>query len=432
MGSEKGAYFRNYIYYKGNAITKNRFIEQSSSGNTVVFTDRTSGKIWSSTLNPNYSTPDSYSYAASLSSTKYTRCDGNIETITEVIVAPEYNMEIRKITLFNSSDVRREIVINTELELAMTNDASNIIHPAFNSLLIEEEYDEDLKALIATKRSRTNDANNADFYVYSKLVGIDIESEVETEKIKLTQNDGKDAFDGNFVRYPLWPVMAHKAHIFLDPSETQTFYYIVGAADRKYDIIHAIVNAQKDTLDKQISFADQKENILAKYLKLKDGKAKTYNYIVASTLFKERHRNNDLFWDKKYSQSMLWKFGISGDLPIITVKIGRIEDSSMVKEVISFMDYVKSRKLDLDVVLTVNEELYSGEPIKTHIQEILSKIVYTTYTRGNIYVVNLESLNDNEKDLFNFVSRFNIDDISIFRDGIYNSEKSEKESIDNA
>ena len=423
---------RNYIYYNGNAITKNRFLEQNSLGNTIVFTDRSNGKIWSSTLMPNYNMPDSYSYAASLSSTRYTRRDGAIETTTEVTIAPEYNMEIRKVTLFNSSDIRREIVINTELELAMANDAANIIHPAFNSLLIEEEYDEDLKTLIATKRSRTNDTNNADFYVYSKLVGIDIESEVETEKIKLTQNDGKDAFDGNFVRYPLWPVMAHKAHIFLDPSETQTFYYIVGAADRKYDITHAIVNAEKATLDKQISFADQKENILAKYLKLKDGKAKTYNYIVASTLFKERHKNNDLFWDKKYSQSMLWKFGISGDLPIITVEIGRIEDSSMVKEVISFMDYVKSRKLDLDVVLTVNEELYSGEPIKTHIEEILSRVVYTTYTRGNIYVVNLETLNDNEKDLFNFVSRFNIDNISIFRDGIYKNENNKDKNVDNA
>lgn len=416
---------RNYMYYNSQAITKNRYVDKTTLGNNMIFTDRTSGKIWSGTLLPNYSTPDSYSYAASLSCTKYMRRDGDIETTTEVTISPEYDMEIRKVTLFNTSDVRREIVINTELELAMVGDAANIIHPAFNSLLIEEEYDENLKAIIATKRSRTNDANNADFYVYSKLIGIDIEPEVETEKIKLTQNDGKEAFDGIFVKYPLWPVMAYKAHIYLDTKETQTFYYIVGASTRRYDITHAIVNADKNTLDKQIAFADQKENVLAKYLKLEGGKAKTYNYIVAETLFKE-HAKNSIFWDKKYSQSMLWRFGISGDLPIITVKIGRIEDSSMVKEVISFMDYVKSRKLDLDVVLTVNEELYSGEPIKTHIEEILSKIVYTSYTRGNIYVVNLESLNENEKDLFDFVSRFKIDDIDIFKDGIAKANGSEK------
>lgn len=422
---------RNYMYYNSQAITKNRFVDKTTLGNNMIFTDRTSGKIWSGTLLPNYSTPDSYSYAASLSSTKYMRRDGVVETTTEVVVAPEYDMEIRKVTLFNASEVRREIVINTELELAMAEDSANIIHPAFNSLLIEEEYDENLKAIIATKRSRTNDANNADFYVYSKLVGIDIEPEVETERIKLTQNDAKNAFDGVFVKYPLWPVMAHKAHIYLDPSETQTFYYIVGAATRRYDITHAIVNADKDTLDKQIAFADRKENILAKYLKLKDGKAKTYNYIIAETLFKE-HVKKSAFWDKKYSQSMLWRFGISGDLPIITVNIGRIEDSSMVKEIICFMDYVKSRKLDLDIVLTVNEELYSGEPIKTHIEEILSKIVYTSHTRGNIYVVNLESLNENEKDLFDFVSRFNIAEIDIFKDGISKEQISDKANGKNA
>ena len=46
-------------------------------------------------------------------------------------------MEIRKYTLYNASNERREILINTELELAMANESANIIHPAFNSLLIE-------------------------------------------------------------------------------------------------------------------------------------------------------------------------------------------------------------------------------------------------------------------------------------------------------
>ena len=81
-----------------------------------------------------------------------------------------------------------------------------------------------------------------------------------------------------------------------------------------------------------------------------------------------KHMNINEVWDKKLSQSMLWKFGISGDLPIITVPIGRLEDSALITEVVEFMDYVKSRKIDLDIVVVMDEELYSGEPIKTHIE----------------------------------------------------------------
>ena len=42
---------------------------------------------------------------------------------------------------------------------------------------------------------------------------------------------------------------------------------------------------------------------------------------------------------------MLWKFGISGDLPIITVPIGRLEDSALITEVVEFMDYYFAFKL---------------------------------------------------------------------------------------
>ena len=41
--------------------------------------------------------------------------------------------------------------------------------------------------------------------------------------------------------------------------------------------------------------------------------------------------------------------------------------------------------------MLVDEELYSGEPIKTHIEEMLKKVVYMSYTKGNIYIVNLNN-----------------------------------------
>ena len=78
------------------------------------------------------------------------------------------------------------------------------------------------------------------------------------------------------------------------------------------------------------------------------------------------------------------------------------------------MDYVKSRKLDLDIVLLVDEELYSGEPIKTHIENILKKVVYMTYTKGNIYIVNLNNLPEEERGLFDLVGRYIVKDIEDF------------------
>ena len=403
----------NFMYYKNYAITKNRYVKDITLGNQVVFTDKSTGMIWSGTYAPNYKEPDSYSLAYSLACSEFRRKDGDIETITNVSIAPEYNMEIRKYTLYNSSSERKEIVINTELELAMTEERANIIHPAFNSLLVEEEYDEHLGALIAKKRSRNNDSE--EFYVFTKLVGIDLDYDIETEKSKLVAKGGKEAYDGEFVKYPLWPVMSYRAMILLEPGETQTFYYLTGAADTKYNISHTIVNADAESLEKEIAFANQRENVNAKYLKLRPGKAEAYNNIISKLLFGSiQDVDKTKFWDNSFSQAMFWKYGISGDLPILTVRIGRLEDSALVDEVIAFMDYAKYKKVDLDIVLLVDEELYSGEPIKTHIKNILDKVVYMTYTKGNIYIVNLNNIPMEEKGLFDMVSKYTIKDIDDF------------------
>lgn len=413
----------NYMTYNGYSITKNRFIADRTFGNTVIFTDKTANKTWSSTYEPNYNKPFDYSVDFSLGTTKYFRRDGFIETKTLVCVSPKYNMEIRKFTLKNNSKETREIVINTELELALSDQAANIVHPAFNNLLIEEYFDNDLDALIAKRRPK--DTTNDEMYVFTKLVGIDLDYEIETEKAKLLENDGQNAYDGVFVKYPLCPIMSYRARILLDPGEEQTFYYLTGVTENKYNIGHTIVNAVKETIEDEINYIFQKENVTAKYLKLVKGKVEIYNNIMADILFNNKHINSNIsIWNASYNQSMLWKFGISGDIPIATAYIGKIEDYAMVQELVKFMDFVKSRKVDLDIVILVDEEIYSGEPIKKQLLKILDKIIYMSYTRGNIYVVNLNNLSTEEKNLFSYISSKKLDNIEEFMPKIINNTQS--------
>ena len=102
--------------------------------------------------------------------------------------------------------------------------------------------------MIATKRTKTDDEQK--YYIYSKLVGIDLEKDVETEKVKLVKEFDK-AYDGEFQIYPLWASIIIRAKIILDPHERQEFYYIVGIAESKYDLNNAIVNLDKSGIESQ-------------------------------------------------------------------------------------------------------------------------------------------------------------------------------------
>ena len=57
------------------------------------------------------------------------------------------------------------------------------------------------------------------------------------------------------------------------------------------------------------------------------------------------------------------------------------------------MDYVKNRKIDLDIVVIIDEKIKENGPIYSYVRQRLDRAVYMDYTKGNIYVLNLNNLN---------------------------------------
>ena len=55
---------------------------------------------------------------------------------------------------------------------------------------------------------------------------------------------------------------------------------------------------------------------------------------------------------------MLWKYGISGDFPIILVKIKNIEDIYVIEELISAFDYYRSKKIKTDLIIKYFKKLF--------------------------------------------------------------------------
>lgn len=405
----------SFLKYNDKIINRQRYTDTATSGNFVYITDKTTGKCISLTdtdLNSPYNKDTLKSnFVATLGQVEYYIEGEEIETNTAMTLSPEYNVEIKKVSLYNNSDKRREILINTYLEPAMTDFMTNVVHPSFSNLLIETYYDKDLDTLIASKRKKTPE--DTDIYVFSKLVGIDLDVDVETEKMKLSKNDFH-AYDGNIAKYPLWPVLSYRATIILDPYERQEFYYYIGATNNKYKISNAVVNLDKETLDKQFRLSAEMNNVTARYLKLVPDKAKVYNNMIKEVIFDHSVNNDKTLWNINLKQSALWKYSISGDLPIILVDVSGIENAGIVNEVINFMDYAKNRKCDIDIILIINEKQKDNGPIYTYLKTRLDRAVYMDYGRGNIYILNVQKLTEEELKLLSYLSRKNITNVNEF------------------
>lgn len=406
----------SYLKYKDKIVNKQRYTELNSTGNFVYLTDKTTGETYSVT-NCDMTHPENHNTKKCIWNSYLNKVECYVEgkaleIFTNIFVTPEYNAEIKKISVYNNSKIRREVLINTFIEPAMTDYMTNIVHPAFSNLQIETYYDEELDALIASKRKKSNE--DTDLYLYAKLVGIDLEKSVETEKQKLVK-DTQSAYDETIVRYPLWPVLSYRATIILDPYERQDFYYILGIADSKYKISNAIVNLDKAGIESQLKLTSELSSVESRYLKLEPTRAEVYNNIIKDVLFKTAVNGDEKFWNQQISQSMLWKYSISGDLPIILVYLNKLEDAGIVNEVINFMDYVKNRSVDLDIIILYEEKEEQYGPIYTYLRTRLDRAVYMDYTKGNVYILNIQYLTKEEIALLSFLSKRYIVNISEFQ-----------------
>ena len=115
--------------------------------------------------------------------------------------------------------------------------------------------------------------------------------------------------------------------------------------------------------------------------------------------------------NKVYDQSKLWKYGISGDIPIILVKIKDINDIYMVTSILKMYEFFRTKNIDTDIVF-LDEENYSYENYV--LGEIESKIAdkhleYMKNARGGIFVLSKNEIDFEDTELLDFVSEFIID-----------------------
>ena len=415
-----------YLRYKDKMINRQSYSNPDMTGNYIYLTDLSTGKTISASdcnIHSKFNRDtESCKWISSLNKIECFVNTSEIEVTTDICISQEYNVELRKVSVYNTTNERREILVNTYIEPAMTDYMTNLVHPSFANLQIETYYDKELDTLVASKRKRADD--ESDLYVFTRLVNVSLDKDFETEKKKLYDNDD-EAYNGELTRYPLWPVLSFRGKIILDPYERQEFYYIVGASDTKYKISNAVVNLNEKGIEDQFKLTAELNSVIARYLNLEPTKAEIYNNILKEVLFNKKDLGeNEEFWNESLNQSLLWKYSISGDLPIILVHIDNIKDAGIISEVIRFMDYVKNRKIDLDIVVIINEKIRENGPVYTYVRQRLDRAVYMDYTKGNIYVLNLNSLSKQEYTLLSFLCRKDIKDINDFLYVDKNQEKS--------
>ena len=84
-------------------------------------------------------------------------CDDDIDTQLDIAVSTEDDVEVRRLAVTNHSDRPREIEVTSYAEIVLGPAADDLAHPAFGKLFVETEYLPESAALVCRRRPRARD-----------------------------------------------------------------------------------------------------------------------------------------------------------------------------------------------------------------------------------------------------------------------------------
>ncbi len=121
-------------------------MRRAIAGVIIIFLrDAQSGFVWSAGYQPTGVEPESYEVSFFEDRAEFVRRDGSLTTKLEVVVSPEDDAEMRRVSITNLGTRPREIQVTSYAELCLAPQAADVAHPAFSNLFVETEFVSDVR-----------------------------------------------------------------------------------------------------------------------------------------------------------------------------------------------------------------------------------------------------------------------------------------------
>jgi len=364
-----------YSRWRGLAVTRYREdITRDCWGTFFYVRDLSTGHVFSVPHNPWPKQPDEYRVSFASDKAEFFRSDGQLETQVEVAVSPEDDVEVRRLTFTNRGRVQRDLEVTSYLEIAMSEQRGDQSHRAFSNLFIETESLPDTRALLFSRRPRSSEERRA---WGLHLVACDEPGFVysfETDRAaflgRLRGPDRPVAEEssgplGGGIGAVLDPCAALRGRIKIAPGESVRVVYVTGAADthdravRLTEKYHEPGSAQR-----AINLAWTSSQVELRDLGISPEEAIALERLASRLLLTDPYSPLKVQTpaENELSQAGLWSLGVSGDYPILLVRVEELEHAPLVRRVLLAHQYWRHKGLMVDlVVLNTKPSGYSDD-----------------------------------------------------------------------
>jgi cyclic beta-1,2-glucan synthetase len=349
--------------WRGLSVTRGRDDRTSDSGAHFVYLrDPWSGEIWSPTYLPVCIEPDEYEATFELEKVTFRRRDADFETQLQVVVSPEDDVEVRRLSITNRGDRPREIEVTSYAEIVLARPDDDLAHPAFGKLFIETEYDAQSAGLLFSRRPRSADESHAfAFHVLAVDGRLGGAVEWETDRARFLGRGRSPAspvaLDGRALSGTtgavLDPVASVRERVRLAPGSFVRVTFATGVAQDRPRAL-ALMRKYRDAsaAARAFSMASTHVHITLQHLGLTDDHAMLFDRLASRVFGGDASCTSpEDIAANIFGQSNLWGHGISGDLPIVLVHVSDMNAVSLVRQLLYAQEYWRVKDLRADLVI---------------------------------------------------------------------------------
>ena len=349
--------------WRGLSVTRRREDRTSDAGAHYLYLrDPWSGEVWSPTYQPTCREADEYEAVFELDKVTFRRHDGDFETQLQVVVSPEDNVEVRRLSITNRGDRPREIEVTSYAEVVLARFDDDLAHPAFAKLFIETEYDAQSAGLLFSRRPRSAEETHAwAFHVLAVDGRLGGAVEWETDRARFLGR-GRSlvnpvALEGRALSGTtgavLDPVAAVRERVRLAPGAFVRVTFATGVAQDRSSAL-ALVRKYRDAsaAARAFSMASTHVHITLQHLGLSDDQAMLFDRLASRVFgYDASCSSPDDMARNVFGQANLWGYGISGDLPIVVVHVADVNAVALVRQLLHAQEYWRVKDLRADVVI---------------------------------------------------------------------------------
>ena len=300
----------------------------------------------------------------------------------DVTIAPEDDVEIRRLTLVNETEHDRTIDVTSYAEVVLAPPLEDERHPAFSKLFVHSSYLPEDQALIFTRRPRRPETRPP--VLLHKFVTADPDIEVtswETDRHRfLGRNSSEKSPEGlrtglsETSGWTLDAIMSLQTRVRLKPMETKELVFLAVAGTSidearnvaKHYPMNMIAPAFREALT-QTAHRVQQLGIAPEHLP---------ELQVLSSLLVHVHPTlrsaqppDAKGWN---GQADLWRFGISGDYPILLLELSDPETSALLDILVRAHSLWRRSGLHVDLVILRDAATSYEEPLREKVLSIIS------------------------------------------------------------